>query len=595
MTDRWRRLIDALESDWVFRWPTLALYAIIAVPFVSVSEYNRLVTPTLWESLGISTMSVATVIVLLTAVRPVISRFTRSRVPALVVALMLIGIARAVIVTNVIDALNINRGQFGASRALLSAGAVPMLFVVSVFIVATLAQGWRERTASRRKIASLLRERDGIVADIAKAEEVLVTETEGTLRPNVAEIVRSLRTDDRASTGAKLERLVTEVIRPLSHSLAAEARTQQALSEPISTPAQPPDFPTADSFVGPVVAAAAVYLTTVVVLFDLVPILEGLVTALVGAGLTWLALRVFQGLLTGLTLSVRFIITVAVLAHVGIGLVVAWVDVTLFARYGVGVEMTVALVAATLVPGLLYVAQRYVAHLGEVRAVALATTRRELALDVSEVRRRAWLRQRHIAHALHSAIQSKVHAESRLVLAGQGPIAPAEADRIESSLESMFHLLRDTDDSTADALGELDRAVQFWAGMCDIDFSLDDAARDRIAADPGLGETVLVTCLEIINNAIRHGKATAMRLAITAASFDLIRIDASNNGAPLGEYRPGLGMSMYDELTVHWGMSHDGLTRFTGHIASRPRASTARHTSPPPKLESSERGTRGNH
>lgn len=550
----------------------MALYAIIAIPFVSVSEFNRLVTPTLIEALGIASLSVALVIVLLSAIRPVISRIRRHRVAALMASLVLIGLARAVIVTNVIDAININRGHFGVSRALLSAGAVPMLFVVSVFIIATIAKGWRERNASRRAIAALLIERDTILSELAQADDVLIAESEGTLRPAVAGIMNSLHVETRQSVGLALESLVSDVIRPLSHSLAAGARTQRVLTEPISAPADAPAFPTADGFVGTLVAAAAVYLTTVVILFDVVPLLEGLVTALVGASLTWLGLRVFQALLTGMTLTLRFIVSVVVLAHLGIGLIVAWVDVSLFEQYGVGTEITLAMVAASLVPGLLYVAQRFVAHMGEVRSIEMSAARREMALQVSEVRRRAWLRQRHIAHALHSAIQSRIHAESRLVLSGNGPITPDEAQRIENSLASMFELLRDTEGSNADSLAELHRAVEFWAGMCDIDFTIDGSARERISTDAGLGETVLVTCLEIINNAIRHGKATSMALAITTASFDVIRIDAVNNGTDVGEHQPGLGMSMFDELTVHWSLSSGDRTTFTGHIASRPPA-----------------------
>lgn len=574
LTDRWRRLIDALESDWVFRWPSMALYAIIAIPFVSVSEYNRLVTPTLVEALGIATLSVSLVVVLLAALRPVIGRIRRHRVAALMTSLVFIGLARAVIVTNVIDAIDINRGHFGVSRALLSAGAVPTLFVVSVFIIATIAKGWRERNASRREIAALLKERDTILSELAKADEVLIAESEGTLRPAVAAIMQRLHIDTRQSVGLALENLVSGVIRPLSHSLAAGARTRRVLTEHISAPINAPAFPTADGFVGPLVAAAAVYLTTVVILFDVVPLLEGLVTALIGASLTWLGLRIFQALLTGLTLTLRSIVSIVVLAHLGIGLIVAWVDVSLFTQYGVGTEITLAMVAAALVPGLLYVAQRFVTHMGEVRSIEMSTARREMALQVSEVRRRAWLRQRHIAHALHSAIQSRVHAESRLVLSGNGPMTAAEAERVEESLESMFDLLRNSDDSTSDSLGELNRAVEFWAGMCEIDFTIDSSARERIAADADLGETVLVTCLEIINNAIRHGKATSMSLAITTASFDMIRVDAANNGTAVGEHQPGLGMSMFDELTVHWNLASGEGTTFTGHIASRPPTRT---------------------
>ncbi|MFM2412601.1 MAG: hypothetical protein RLZZ587_934 [Actinomycetota bacterium] len=569
LTDRWRRLVDALNSDWLFRWPTFALYTAMGIPFVSISEYNRLATPTLLSALGVAGLSVGLTIGLIILAGPFIRPRTIGRIPLIVGSLVAIGIIRAAVVTAVIDGLGINRESFFTSRALLSAGAIPVLVIASTFIVATIAKGWRERAASRRAIESLRAERDEILADIARADDVLVTESEQTLRPQVDAIVATLQSSSRARVGDALDKLISTVVRPLSHSLAARARTQRASADSMSLPAARPVFPTADSFVGPLVAAAAVYLATVVTLFDVVPLINGVVTALIGASVTWAGLRIFQRLMAGLTLSVRLIVVIVVLAHLGMGLVVAWIDISLFRDYGVGIEITLALVTATLVPGLLYVAQRLVAHLGEVRLAEMTTARREMSLETSEVRRRAWLRQRHIAHALHSAIQSRVHAESQLVRSGAGEITSVEAMRITSTLNSMFDVLRDTGGATPDSVGELRRAIEFWSGMCTIDFSLDESVETMLHRDSDLAEAVLVTSLEIINNAIRHGKATRMTLSITSASRDLILIEATNNGIALADVEPGLGMSMFDELTVHWSLASNGATTFTGYIAAR--------------------------
>ena len=568
MPERWQRLTDALSSEWVFRWPTFALYALMGIPFGTVSEFNRLVTPTLPMAIGVATIAVVLTIALIMVIAPFIRTRKRARVPVLIVALVGIGIIRANIVTAIIDGFDLNRESFGLSRAILSAGAVPVLVIVATFIVATIAKGWRERSRTLRAIADLRAERDAILADIARADEVIVGESEGTLRPQVNAIIASLASSTRDAIGDALENLIATVVRPLSHSLAARARTHKS-TEAINLPVTPPVFPTADSFVGPLVAALAVYLTTVVILFDVVPLTNALISALIGAGITWGALRVFQALMTGLTLSVWYIVAIVVLAHLGVAMIVAWVDVSLFREYGVGLEITLAMVAGTLSPGLLYVAQRLVAHLAEVRTVELTVARRDMSLEASEVRRRAWLRQRHIAHALHSAIQSRIHAESQLIRSGTGSISVTETARITATLESMFDVLRTTDEATPDAAGELRRAIEFWSGMCVIDFSLDESVEALLATDPDIGETVLVTSLEIINNAIRHGKATHLALTICRSTVDLIRIEAINDGQPLVDYEPGLGMSMFDELTVQWSMTSGEKTTFTGFVAAR--------------------------
>lgn len=572
LPDRWRRLSEALQSDWLFRWPTFLLYAIFSVPFVSISEHNRLTNPNLSSAIGIAVLSVGLTIALITVAAPMIRTSARWRVPIVLLSLVVIGVLRAVIVTAVIDGFEVNRESYFLSRALLSAGAVPVLFVTSAFITATVARGWRQRQESRRAIEKLRAERDEILHEIAHADAVIMTESEQTLRPQVGTILESLGTSTRRSISDALDNLITTVIRPLSHSLAARARTHSTSAESIRPVLADPPFPTADSFVGPLSAAAAVYLTTIVSLFDVVPIIEAVTTGLIGAGVTWAALRTFQALMVGLAMSIRTIVSIVILAHLGIGLVVAWVNISAFREYRVGFEITIALLAATLVPGLLYVAQRLVAHLGSVRLAELSVARRDMSLEVSEVRRRAWLRQRHIAHALHSAIQSRVHAEAQLIRTGSGPVTQVEIDRITATLTSLFDVLRKTEQATEDAVCELRRAIEFWEGMCAIDITLDPDVERLMESDPDVGEAVLVTSLEVINNAIRHGKATVLSLQIDLNNFDLIRIVGTNNGIALDTHTPGLGMSTFDELTAYWSIASDEKTTFTGYIAARQSA-----------------------
>jgi glucose-6-phosphate-specific signal transduction histidine kinase len=91
-----------------------------------------------------------------------------------------------------------------------------------------------------------------------------------------------------------------------------------------------------------------------------------------------------------------------------------------------------------------------------------------------------------------------------------------------------------------------------------------------LSARPDIGESVLVICLEIINNAIRHGKSQRITLSLSFTTDDLIAIHATNDGLPLSEFHAGLGMSMFDELTVQWSLESGDVTTFSGTIAARP-------------------------
>jgi len=565
---RWRRLVAVVESDWVFRWPTLTVYALAGVLFATVSEYTRLAVPDALLAVGVAAATVATTIVLIVLAGFIIRPLRRRRAAAVFLALVSIGVIRAALTTALVAELGINDESFLASRLLLSAGAVPVVVIVCAVITSAVTAGWRERATTQQAIDRLRDERDEILAEIARTDEAILVESESVIRPRVDSIVNLLGDTPRTTVSEMLDNLINTVVRPLSHSLAARAGKHIA-DEAITSPLPRPDFPDAERFIGPPLAAVGVFMTTVVILFDATTIPVSLAAGAIGAGVTFVGLRAFQLGMSGLRLRVPLITVIIICAHAGIGFIVVWVDISLFSRSGFGLENSVALVSATLVAGLIYVAQRLAIHFGDVRLAELAYVRREMRLMVSEVRRRAWLRQRHIAHALHSAIQSRILAESQLVLSGKGPLTVTETSRIQSTLSSMFDVLRSADGLTSDPQTELRRAVDFWAGMCSIDLRIDDSVTSLLSDDPEIGESVLVTTLEIINNAIRHGKATTMSVSIRQPSSDLIRIVASNNGSALTDFSPGLGMSMFNELTVDWTVTNDGGTTFTGHIAAR--------------------------
>jgi two-component sensor histidine kinase len=74
----------------------------------------------------------------------------------------------------------------------------------------------------------------------------------------------------------------------------------------------------------------------------------------------------------------------------------------------------------------------------------------------------------------------------------------------------------------------------------------------------------------MVSNAIRHGAATSISLVILRDSPDTIRITAANNGRGVDkDHRPGLGMSMYDELCAEWHMVASKQTTVVALIAAR--------------------------
>lgn len=581
-TTRWERFVEVLTGGWTLKWPTFGIFAAIGIPFAFVSEYPRLITPNFLTAFTISCISIAVTILLLFVLRLLSRLSPRVLAPFVLLGLSGVGATRGWVTTTIVNQLELNVQSFLGSRVILSTLAVPLLTVVSAFIASTIAQNIRDRAAFENDITELQRERDGVLLDISHANNVVLTESEHTLRPRIDRISSTLASVPPVSRSAiadMLDDLITTVVRPLSHSLAARAREHHAISEPMAETADAPAFPTADSFIGPLLSAIAVFMTTVVIAFDIVPLTDGMLVGVTGAAIAWLTLFVAHSFLRERRFSVRTVVAVVVTGHAAIGLLVSWFTVTVFSRYGFGNEVAVAFLTANLLTGLLFLVHRLVAHQSSLRLFDLAQTRREMSLQVSEVRRRAWLHQRHIAHALHSAIQSRVYAKSRLVRAAEGPIDSDEIERITTTLDGIVDVLRGKDGGPSDSLIELERAIEFWAGMCSIELTVDERVSELVDADSEIGEAVLVICLEMINNAIRHGKATVISVAIELASFDVIRITERNNGSPVATTVPGLGMASFDELTVHWSLdSDDSATTVVAYIAARRTAGRPDHT-----------------
>lgn len=559
-----------IEGPWLFKWQTLLSYAFVAILLGYASEAIRLSQRTVLAALAVSTMSVVVTVVLIAGVGFALHHVTRNRLPIVLGALIAVGVSRAVFVTVVVDGLSLNRESFLVSRIILSSGSVPIVLIVVGFIVSTFINAWSTRRETEQSIAQLKLERDNLLDEIARNDSVLQSESELTIQPEIRKVLASNREgQNRYIIADALDSLVNNVIRPLSHTLAARAQTVKTMTESVSISTSAPPFPVAANFIGPVLAGAIFYLTSVVAMFDILPLGSSILGAFLNALGLGFGLALFQLFLGTLRLSTRDVFVVVVLVHEGIGLLVAWTVLTFVIQSEQEAGLAITFALAAPVSGIIYVAQRLFTHYEAVRIAQLNATRRDMALDVSEVRRRVWLRQRHVAHALHSSAQSRVHAVAQQLRSGRGALTAADVAVVSDVLEDVMAIVRSPESTSTDAFVELTRAIEFWSGMCEITLVTGEGVRELSARNPEAAESLVVTCLEAINNAVRHGEATRIDVSITFVESDILKVIVSSDGAPLESPVAGLGMTMYDDLTIEWTLSNELPTTFTGYISAR--------------------------
>jgi hypothetical protein len=580
---RLRDFTDILTTSWPFRPVTIFTYLAVTLIPTTASELSRLAEPSLVVALGVAALSVVVIGVLLFIAKIALPARFRASLPLVLVVLFSAGALRGTIFSNFMDLTNLEAQSHLISRLFLATLSLPpVLALVSVVVSRVVIS--RERTASTQvEISAIEQRRDLILHDIAASDAQLLDQVDSTLRPAVESLSRQIRNQlgSRESITHALHSLANDVIRPLSHTLASSASPTRVAPVPLARHNPLPAVPTFREQVSPAFVGLGVFLGSGTVLLDTLPLANAAAASVIAGVVVF----------TVLTILVFFVgdarwPALGVTAVNSVVLALSWTPAHLFNQtilFPKGIVFGAWITSFVALPllGLLYQLIILGSYSGRKQLARLENTRRNMAFQLSEARRRAWLRQRHLTHTLHSSVQSRVLAESRLVGSGTGSLNSAERQHSLGTLEMVLDTIDDDPSVTIDALGGIEDMVSFWAGMCEISLTVQPDLLSRV--DSETAESVLVITSEMITNAIRHGTATSMSIEIVRDSPDTIRITTANNGRGLDEgHRPGLGMSLFDELSAEWQIIEGEPVTVVAHIAARG------NTSPVTPLEKSE-------
>jgi signal transduction histidine kinase len=104
---------------------------------------------------------------------------------------------------------------------------------------------------------------------------------------------------------------------------------------------------------------------------------------------------------------------------------------------------------------------------------------------------------------------------------------------------------------------------EFWQGLCQVDFSIDDEVSLALELDK-IAQTVAWDVIkEACTNAIRHGKASSVTIALKLLGSDALGISVRNNGLVIdsnGETLAtdaprGLGSKLLDSVSISWSLT----------------------------------------
>jgi signal transduction histidine kinase len=471
--------------------------------------------------------------------------------------------------------------QLGAAAVVATTGAaVPTdLQLARALLLATstvAALSLLGALSEHQRATAALRSATVAAESLAMSGRVALAELRADVARRVQSVLRealaALEVGGVTGSGARLRSLADEVVRPLSHRLAAmpvtpamgrtvviPARWRDTLGTLLRTPVVPP-------WTLALLSTGLAFLRTLVTDQDAVrdlspaipPDAEG-----VGVALTVdvMPLLVVFGELALVLVVTRF--TASRLARLveqrrdTLRPLVAWILIALGAGgmavaivavpalservAGLGDPITdirggIVAVTGSLVPLLVVIVGTSLA--GAIAAdrsaleADLARQRAEAARAAARVQAVLGHEQRRLARSLHADVQATINAAGLLLDRAdrEGVVMPSVFDeaaaRIATSVER-FLAGGASQEPIGDRLSEV-RAL--WAGVCTIAIELDDAVAARIDEDTVIRELIVDIVTEACANAVVHGDAGEVSVRITLADEE-VELDIVDDGS----------------------------------------------------------------
>jgi len=273
----------------------------------------------------------------------------------------------------------------------------------------------------------------------------------------------------------------------------------------------------------------------------------------------WVVFEVLRLLLSPRTLPALASLTIAGFFGASFWLLAFWLTDTWAISLGLDSRFAGPLIfnigSSTLLLSLIvsatYIFQYNLVELRE----ALRTKKRELKRDQALFEQRIWVARRNYTYMVHGDVQSLLSVALTRARNAARP-TKAELQLIRADLQKALELINaPLNKVNIDLEQELAALVKTWAGACDITFEIEAKVRDLLLADSNLAFCVNELSKEIAGNAFRHGGSDELHISIEASAESTVELIATSNGLPpASNPKPGVGMRMFDELSIAWSM-----------------------------------------
>lgn len=553
---QWRQAFDRIGGPDAVTWPAFWITYVLSI--VGNLAAGGVVTASLGVRVLIGSLTQIAIFVPL-----VVLRFTLLRNPPrprpwiAVGGFMVAAGIRGVVLGALLTAFSPGSQPLYVYRSVASIGAVTLPLLAVAVVVSTMRAHTRSLEALIRVQGELVQAESSIVEGVTSRNEEVLARVQERLR---AELI-GLDSVHGAASVVELQRLATDVVRPMSHELAQSLPASQA-KDIVMTDARVTWREAASQMIDrpplrPLLAAVFMFLMMTNSALSVYGLERGLPLALTMfasvAGLSIAANWVLARTLPLLDMRVAPL-TVSLAC-----LVVGYLSTAATSIFLPETQDAFAyIMAGGLVPSIIVLLSAVVTTiLRQQRATEgeLVASTERLRRQLVRLRQAEWLQRQALSRALHGPVQAAVtSAALRLDSAIQAgaDYTPLLEDTRRSLLATVDVL--DSSDTTEHSLDlAFARITGTWEGVCEVTSQVDDCAAARLAEDSVAAAVTIDLMTEAVSNAVRHGGARHSRISITCEEDDLVTLMVRDDGrGRTGSSTPGLGTTVLADCTLDW-------------------------------------------
>ena len=555
LAEWWKFLGDPGAISWAVIWPFVVAAIWVTLVFDMPAQRAVASENQFWFAAGLLSAFAALVwLVTIKELWPHVPVPTRRIV--LLVSFALAGLIRNLTLTFLCKAFNLVAPSSRVWSSMAAAIVLLTFLSLTSVRVSENKEVLKSLRAERRKLLWLSATFD---EKVAQANRNLHLQIDEELLPAVRRVLIQLDGSETAKAKSISENIiqtVTRVVRPLTDRLGA--RSEDLLEQL--------DF----------VSAKVDEPTDLDRKFDIRQILRPswplLVLLLVAAGTSPIASQGpnFLGFLTACTLAWFFTVVVrrlwpsrfVQLSETSATLVAVTVPAFAFGatglvlvKAGFGLSAVTAQVSFAIGGSFILARIRIAGQSAKLMKLQLQNQIETLEQLISQLRKQIWITRRKAAWVLHGPIQSAL-ISSALSLAHPTSASISKAEIRERIEAALAELVSDSG-ANQDLEATLAEISTVWQRSARTKWSISADALAMLTLDPDSVSCLAEICREGVSNAVRHGRATEIEMAIELQAANQFRIRITDNGRGLGlsdsaEHQVGFGSAMLDQISLRW-------------------------------------------